>query len=275
MLEELQEWMIKFLPLEQVDLFITAFEDLRDINELGAETEFTLLWQEKDRLYNGDLIDSLRTMLTVGCKKCLSNHGIFFTPETTLHQYVKAVEGLIWLNNTDEHDIVVGFFDVDLSDKDKLANLLQYVNNDSLEKWQDHITSVSQLFIERVLTDHSETRIITEERSTYDLTLLTRYDVKFQNRLYRQVVELGGNPGVLDLVTLIEMFRDKLSTWVPFSPRDAAIDLVGLAVFSDMEQKNMVKQTIAEIERLYTDAGFIMELKSQIGQIFGEIQVYG
>lgn len=275
MLEELRAWLEKFTPLEKVDLYITAFEDLRDINELGAETEFTLLWQEKDRLYNGDLIDSLYAILLTGCKKCLCNHGIFFDQETALPQYVKAVEGLIWLNNTEDHDAIVNIFNEDVSDKDKLANLFQYVNNDSLEKWQDQITDVSALFIERVLTDHSETRIITEERSNYDLTILTRYDVKFQNRIYRQAVELGANPGILDPITLLEMFRDKLSAWAPFSPRDAAIDLVGLMVFSSMEQKNMAKQTGALAERLYGDAGFLMGLKSQISQVFGEIQVYG
>ena len=131
------------------------------------------------------------------------------------------------------------------------------------------------MFIERVLTDHSETRIITEERSSYDLTILTRYDVKFQNRIYRQAVELGANPGILDPITLLEMFRDKLSAWAPFSPRDAAIDLVGLMVFSSMEQKNMAKQTGALAERLYGDAGFLMGLKSPISQVIGEIQVYG
>ena len=275
MLEELRAWLEKFTPLEMVDLDITAFENLRDINELGAETEFVLLWQEKDRLYNGDMIDALYTILVTGCKKCLCNHGIFFNIETTLPQYVKAVEGLIWLNNTEDHDAIVQIFDEDISDKDKLANLLQYVNNDSLEKWQDLITDVSQLFIERVLTDHSETRVIPEERSNYDLSMLTRYDVKFQNRLYRQAVELGANPGVLDPITLLEMFRDKLSSWAPFSPREAAIDLAGLVIFSSIEQKNMAKQTAVFAERFYTDAGFMMELKSQISQVFGEIQVYG
>ena len=275
MLEELRSWLERFVPLERVDLIITAFEDLRDINELGAETEFVLLWQEKERLYNGDMLDALNAILITGCKQCLCHHGIFFNAETTLHQYVKAVEGLIWLNNTDDHAAIVNIFDQDVSDKDKFALLLEFVNNDSLEKWQDSITDVSSLFIERVLQDHSETRIITEERSNYDLSLLTRYDVKFQNRLYRQAVELGANPGVLDPITLIEMFRDKLSQWAPYSPRDAAVDLAGLVIFSSADQKNLVKITAELAERLYTDAGFMMALKSQLGQVYGEIQVYG
>lgn len=275
MLEELRSWLEKFTPLEMVDLFITAFEDLRDINELGAETEFALLWQEKDRLYNGDLIDSLHTILLTGCKKCLCNHGVFFNEETTLPQYVKAVEGLIWLNNTEDHEAIVNIFNEDVSDKDKLASLFQYVNNDSLEKWQDALTDVSQLLIERILIDHNETRIITEDRSEYDLSTLTRYDVKFQNRLYRTAVEFGANPGIMDPITLLEMFRDKLSSWAPFSPRDAAIDLVGLVIFSSLDQKNLVKATVELSERFYTDAGFMMALKSQIGQVYGEIQIYG
>ena len=275
MLEELRNWMEGFLPLERVDLYISAFEDLRDINELGAEIEFHLLWQEKDRLYNGNLIDSLHTILIAGCKKCLSNHGIFLDAETTLPMYVKAVEGLIWLNNTEEHETIVSFFTEEVSDKDKVANIFQYVNNDSLERWQDAITDVSQLFIQRVLEDHYETRLITEERSTYDLSALTRYDVKYQNRAYRQALELGANPGVIDPITLLEMFRDKLSSWCPFSPQDAAIDMVGLVLFSSVEQKNLVKLTCELAERFYTDVGFLMALKSQISQTYGEIQIYG
>ena len=43
MLDELRIWLEQIVPLEQVDLYVTAFEDLRDINDLSAETEFCLL----------------------------------------------------------------------------------------------------------------------------------------------------------------------------------------------------------------------------------------
>lgn len=275
MLEELRGWLEMFTPLERVDLFISAFEDLRDINELGAEVEFTLIWQDKDNIYNGYLIDSIQTILTVGCKKCLANHGIFLNEETTLTQYVKAVEALIWLNNTNDHDAIVKIFDEDVSDKDKLANLFQYVNNDSLDRWVDTIDNVSQLFIENVLNDHSETRVITEERSQYDLIALTRYEVKFQNRLHRNAIELGANPGVLDPITLLEMFRENLTKWAPFSPRDAALDMVSLMLFSNANQKNLSKETGLLAERFYSDVSFLMALKSEISKVYGEIQIYG
>ena len=225
MLDELRIWLEQIVPLEQVDLYVTAFEDLRDINDLSAETEFCLLWQEKDRIYGGELLDSLRAILNTGARKALRSHGIFFTEETNISLLTKALEGIIWLNNTEDSDEVVKIFSGDYTDKDKLAILFQYVNNDSLEIWQDSITDVSQLFIARVLEDHSETRIIHEEFSNYDLSALTRYEVKFQNRLHRKAVELGANPGVIDAATLLEMFREQLSQWCPFSPREAAIDI--------------------------------------------------
>lgn len=275
MLDELRIWLEQIVPLEQVDLYVTAFEDLRDINDLSAETEFCLLWQEKDRIYGGELLDSLRAILNTGARKALRSHGIFFTEETNISLLTKALEGIIWLNNTEDSDEVVKIFSGDYTDKDKLAILFQYVNNDSLEIWQDSITDVSQLFIARVLEDHSETRIIHEEFSNYDLSALTRYEVKFQNRLYRKAVELGANPGVIDVVTLLEMFREQLSQWYPFSPREAAIDIAGLVLFSDLEQKNLSKQAGLLAERFYTDAGFMQALNAQLGQVFGEIQIYG
>lgn len=275
MLDELRIWLEQIVPLEQVDLYVTAFEDLRDINDLSAETEFCLLWQEKDRIYGGELLDSLRAILNTGARKALRSHGIFFTEETNISLLTKALEGIIWLNNTEDSDEVVKIFSGDYTDKDKLAILFQYVNNDSLEIWQDSITDVSQLFIARVLEDHSETRIIHEEFSNYDLSALTRYEVKFQNRLYRKAVELGANPGVIDAVTLLEMFREQLSQWSPFSPREAAIDIAGLVLFSDLEQKNLSKQAGLLAERFYTDAGFMQALNAQLGQVFGEIQIYG
>ncbi len=275
MLDELRIWLEQIVPLEQVDLYVTAFEDLRDINDLSAETEFCLLWQEKDRIYGGELLDSLRAILNTGARKALRSHGIFFTEETNISLLTKALEGIIWLNNTEDSDEVVKIFSGDYTDRDKLAILFQYVNNDSLEIWQDSITDVSQLFIARVLEDHSETRIIHEEFSNYDLSALTRYEVKFQNRLYRKAVELGANPGVIDAVTLLEMFREQLSQWSPFSPREAAIDIAGLVLFSDLEQKNLSKQAGLLAERFYTDAGFMQALNAQLGQVFGEIQIYG
>ena len=275
MLDELRIWLEQIVPLEQVDLYVTAFEDLRDINDLSAETEFCLLWQEKDRIYGGELLDSLRAILNTGARKALRSHGIFFTEETNISLLTKALEGIIWLNNTEDSDEVVKIFNGDYTDKDKLAILFQYVNNDSLEIWQDSITDVSQLFIARVLEDHSETRIIHEEFSNYDLSALTRYEVKFQNRLYRKAVELGANPGVIDAATLLEMFREQLSQWYPFSPREAAIDIAGLVLFSDLEQKNLSKQAGLLAERFYTDAGFMQALNAQLGQVFGEIQIYG
>lgn len=275
MLEELRLWLEKFLPLDRVDLYLSAFEALEDLNDLGAATEFSLLWQEKEKLYNGEMISSLHQILTVGTRKSLANHGIFLVEETSLPFYVKAVESIVWLNNTDDHDAVIQIFDTDESNVTKIATLFQYVNNDSLTQWEELVENVSDLFITKVLEDHYETRIIHNVEQQYDLGLLTRYDIKFQNRLYRQAVELGANPGLLDPVSLIEMFREQLSNWMPFSPRDAAIDLVGLVIFSSAEQKNLVKQTALLSERLYTDVGFLMALKSQISQVYGEIQVYG
>lgn len=275
MLEQLREWLERFVPLEQVDLYLTAFENLSELNDHAAELEFGLLWNEKDRIYSGEMLEALKSILYVGTTKLLKAHGIFFTPETQLNLLVKAIEAIIWLNVTDEHDLVINMFDTDESDKEKVAKLFQYVNNDSLEQWQDSISSVSSLFVERVLNDHHETRIINEESSNYDLTYLTRYDVKFQNRLYRRAVEGGANPGVIDPVTLVEMFRDQLNLFCPFDPQQAAIDIAGLVLFSDIEQKNLAKQSGVLAERLYSDIGFLQAVKAQLGQVFGEIQIYG
>lgn len=275
MLEELRSWLERFVPLEQVDLYITSFENFSDINDLSAETEFTLLFQEKDRIYSGEMLESLKSILYVGAVKILKAHGIFFTEESQLNLLIKAIEALIWLNNTGEHDDVVRIFTDECSDVEKVANLFQFVNNDYIDTWLDSITNVSQLFIEKVLDDHSETRIITDEISNYDLGPLTRYDVKFQNRLYRTLTEAGANPGVIDPVTIVEMYREQLSRWCPFDPREAAIDIAGLIIFSDAEQKNLAKQSGLLAERLYSDVSFLQAVKSQLGQVFGEIQIYG
>jgi len=275
MLEELRSWLESFVPLEQVDLFLTSFENFRDINDLSAETEFSLLWEEHDRIYSGEMIDSLKTILYVGAVKILRSHGIFFTEETSLVLLNKAIEAILWLNNTDDHDDITRIFSEDISDNAKFAELCQFVNNDSLELWQDSIVNVSSLFCEKVLIDHTETRVINDESSDYDISALTRYDVKFQNRMYRRALELGANPGVIDPVTLVEMYRAELGQWCPFDPREAAIDLAGLVLFSDIEQKNLAKQSGLLAERIFSDISFLQAIKSQLAQVFGEIKIYG
>ena len=275
MLDELKSWLELFVPIEVVDLYITAFEDFQDIGELGAETEFGLLWNEKDRLYNGTMLESLKTILVAGATDILRKHGIFFTQDTSLPLLVKAVESLIWLNNTSDHDDILNIFSSDIADVDKVAELFRYVNNDSLEMWQDSLKEVSQLFIQKVLDEQSETHSITPTYSEYDMSVLTRYDVKFQNRVYRKALEFGANPGIIPAPTLLEMFRDHLSAFCPFSPRDAAIDIAGLVIFSDMPQKNLAKESGLMAEKLYADVAFLTALKVQLGQVFGEIGIYG
>ena len=275
MLEELKQWLIRFVPIELADLYLSAFEAFADLEENGAEIEFELRWKERDMTFSGDLLDDLRGILQAGTQKILREHGILFNSTTTLDLEVKAVESLIWLNLTDEDDKVMEIFSLDVSPEDRVAELFQYVNGDSLTRWTDVIESVNEMFIEKVLADHGDVKLIEDESVDYDLEGLTRYESKFINRLYRKALEVGINPGAMTAEQLVQMFDEDLNRFCPFSPREAAIDLAGLVLFAKGEKKNLSMQAGLVAEKVYGDIDFLRALKAQLQQVFGEIRYYG
>jgi hypothetical protein len=274
MLEELSNWLVGFLPLEQVDLYQSLFENLRDLEDPSAETEFVLLWNQREGLYSGELLDSLRTILHVGARKALGNYGVVFRDETPLYVLSRAIEGILWIGNTEDKAIIDNILNMEISDNEKIARLFQYANGDSLELWMNHLAHVSSLLMENIQEDINTVTEMTGLDDFFDLTYLTRFEIKYKNNLYRKAIDLGIAAGTLSADNLIHCFLEQISTFIPFSPTDVAESIVGLVLFSDAPKGTWLATARSQVGSLTADESFKQALLLEISKTLAGIQIY-
>lgn len=275
MLDQINEWLVGYTTLEMADVISSGLEAVFELGDQGAIDELTMLWQQAGDMLYSDLLDQLRGLVSGSLSNKLAEIGVILSSEIQLPLLVQSAEAMLWVNLTEEHDVVVNLLS-DTSDATyRIAMLFAHANTTQPERWDNLILDVSDEAIESILELHTNTSEIADEKVELDLSKIMTFDLKYPETLMRRALDTGWAPKMHDLKTLTEAYSKELIKYCPNDAKAAAINLAGLTILSDVDDKQIVLSAKVIAEEIFPDVDFLRAVRMQLPQILGGVKIYG
>lgn len=220
------------------------------------------------------LLDGIEQCLHIGLDNVLSAHTIVM--DATIPCKTLALEGLALLQNYDAPDAIIALTENSTNPTQTLADLLAMATARPWSEYMDHIVSVSPTLIETLgkLYDKEGGDEGEAPFDSADIAKAHRVSAYIDSRpqaLARHALTVQNRPLGTPIDILLDDYKIPLGLLEPRAPKQAAEEIVGLALLGDVPFKDFMKSTKRLTDTLYSDMGFITQVDVAMDGFINEV----
>lgn len=277
MYDKLENLLNSWVGPERRELIMNAITVLDKYNYMNAWTEISAYLEYATDESTAMIIDTLEGILTVGLDAVVRAHAVRY--EGTIRQKTIVLEGLLALQNFEDKESILTLIDSGNDYIHILADLIEFATTVPWVEIIDGIKDVSPSLIDKIVQVNTDEEKI--EGNSYVMIDPERKEniVKFfqthPKLLGRDSIVKEMRPVGVPIAILIDAYKLNLHLLEPEAPDQAAAEIVGLALVSDIPMKDIVKGAKDQIEILYADMGFITKVDVAMDKYLTEIAHHG
>lgn len=257
------------------ELYMRAVLVLAALGNYRAWTEISQYIEYADSADSTSLIlDTVENCLMVAVEQVLEEHSII--TQTTLDVNTSILEGIIFINATEDKETLFTIVDGAENEIDMLVNLLSFATNKPEEYFIDGILSVSPYLGEKILEMIALTNDVSLESKPVAVEdeKIAKLSIYLEKHPYSAVTSAIVNEfmGVgMPLEMLVSKFKLQVVALQGESAKQVAIEILGITLSSDTPFKDIVPVSKKLIDELFSDPRFIIDADLALDAVTREV----
>jgi hypothetical protein len=239
------------------------------INLQNYDDGFEEILMTDDSTDQGESTQHIVDLTNKLLRKILAEHTVVLAYEASMEVLVKAVEGILDLQDYEDRNAIVGITNLDLNPQEKFAELMALVTSMSVEEWLLEVEEVGPTLITRVREMAEPTYDeVPDAEAQQALAMYAERFIKFMNFLSNPKLTIGemlmsGLPPGYPFEVYVNMLGRGLDE---MTPERAAQELLAMA-FVSSDGTNSPRQVIHDhLEHLVADVNKITKIDIKLNE---------
>lgn len=248
-MNELLEYLGSRLDPVKMALYYSVSQVLLKFNYLDCEGEIVEFLKTSEEGQLVDIMDAVHPILRTALDQLLRSHGI--TAEGELRDLVMVAEALGYLNNWEDKETIFDMSNMEESPNIILCEMFEYVSGVS---WLNYCTIVKNVEYSLINKIRELNQPLDEPSDSINLKRLEyiKAFVKAHKATWVEVAILDKLiPLETSLDTLLKLHESEIANIRDLSPKDAAIQLVGLFLMSDVSLTHLNQSLKDHLDVIY------------------------
>jgi len=281
MFDKLENCLNKWVSPERRESIMAGFVLLEKYGRdtTWSETSAYLEYATDDSL--SVIIDTIEAKLNNGLDSVAIEHTLVIDGSISLK--TEVLEGVYLLQNWEDAQTIINLATETEDPNYALANLVAFVNGKKYTDYDYAIVTVSPTLLEKLVglysaenddsdTDNDGLFMSHDERR---VKLVSQFiDANKETMAFQAIVE-DFRPIGIPLELLLNDHRLALAALEPMGHIQAATEIVGLCVISDVPVNDIARVAKDTIDVVYADMNFIMKVEMAMTEKLAEVQRYG
>lgn len=268
MLKDLETFLYSILPKPRVELFVSAVNELEEMQFNYGVGEVYQLWSGSPEGDTASMIDQMDLILRRSLTAVIQRYGIT-VKQLQLPDLVMLTKRLRHVDESIEHEVIMEIIDKDDDDILRVSELLAIPFGESWIKFIDLIYYVNDEYFERVEQFHNVEN--GEFADPPDLSLLKRFVGMFKNTFAERLVKDHGKIPGIDIHVAVDCFRADFAKYCPDYIPKAALELVGLCILSGAGYDDVTKVAKIAAEKVYHEPDFLTKLSVEVSRVLSGV----
>ena len=279
MYDALSDFLERTAGPDRVGPVIAAMHILERYGLVNTFSEISLYLNTANGVDIQQVLLNIDSMTHAGLNAVLDAHQI--KVDGNLSMKVDVLEGLKVLMDYEDSSTIMQFCELDDDPIQTLSDMLAMVTTRTWADYADALQSVSRALINRLADLHRDR----DEEMAMETPTLTVDPVRKEASLRHfngYLTSLAKHAVVEDMSQLgtsfellVERYKETLAEYEPRAAKQAAIDIVGLALIGDISMTDFIRQTKDKIEHIYTDINFITQVDMEMDAVFKGVMGHG
>lgn len=265
---------------ERKDLILGCLARLEAYNLNAAVNEIVpMIESATDTPFEQILLD-IDQILNVGMDRVLGEMSITMNTDSLMIKDA-ILDGLKVLEDFSDHGLIVQMCDASDDEQQTLCELLELVTEKTWSDYAEVIASVNPALITRIADIHRKVEESEEDDVAIpapDMTrqaMIMKFFKAFAVTLAKTDIQDNATMLGTPVSILLTAHMDKLHEFDPRAPKQAAIEIVGLALISDLPNNDLIRKTKELIDDVYADINFITQVDVAMDDVFKEVAING
>ena len=266
---------------EKIELVSRANDVFKsyEYETIGVVVEYVL--SKASTQNSEDIIMQIQTLIEENLDILILNHGIVLQG-ATVKDKIAILEAISMIEDFDDMERVYFLINDDTTDndeRDRFLEVISYVSGIPLHVYDPYVWSVHNSFLERIsktaeakLTDFDYELL--EPPSLERIELFKKYLTTYGRGAHSLAMAAGFRMNINFNFLLDQMVND-IQQLEPMDPKQAAIEIIGLMLLSDIKTEEMRKRGNEVVASIYTNASFKTSTLSLMAAVFAEVGING
>lgn len=274
MYDKLENLLQKWVSSHRQEAIMGAITVLDRYNAMSAWNEISSILEYATDEPIAMLLDGIEQCLHVGLDNVLAAHTVVMN--ATIPCKTLTLEGLFLLQNYDDKEAILTLTENSLDAGETLADLLELATAKPWSEYLDHIVSVSPTLIETIgkLYDPAgddEGEAPFDSADVEKAKRLSAFINAHPQSLVKHALTVANRPLGTPIDILLDDYKLQLGIFEPRAAKQAAEEIVGLALLGDVPFKDFMKSTKRLTDTLYSDMGFITQVDVAMDGYINEV----
>ena len=276
MFEKLEYYLIQWVPQARKETLMNALVLLDKFGHTAAWNEISDILESASDETTAAILDNTEMLLNKGIDIVLGEHSIQYIGE--LHQKNIVLEGLSLVQNWADPKTIFDLATTEANANEVFCNLISYVTGTPWQEIIDGIVYVSDALISKIAQMYEASMEdlnadiphpfgVTKERQKKIESFLQEFPTTLANRAVTDNLRPLGIP--IDI--LFTEAKPALILLEPDAAERAGLELVGLALISDIPDTALIQRTKELTDTVYSDLRFITSVDIAIDQYMTKV----
>jgi len=273
MFEKLEKHLDDLVTEERKDVFLTALQLLNSFGHEAAWNEACNLLETASDEATSFFIDSLEVIIGAGQDLVLRAHAIHYNGDMSCKNVI--LSGLYYVQNWDDPESILDIIAAGVGSIDTFAELIAHTTSVGSEQFIDGFIEVSDALINKIQSLYTvsvENRTPSEDESGYvvddERRELIRNFIKANPRTYAaHTVKTELRPLGMPVEMIVRDAKMGLLLLEPDDPARAALDVLGIAIISDIPTISLRQKSGDIVDMIYSDMKFITSLDVKMSEL--------
>lgn len=279
MYEKLDNFLHKSAGIFKRDLIMGAMYTLERYGHVGAWSEICQMLDTANDVDVQQVVMDIEIITNTGLNVVLNAHQIV-VDNFNISVKIDILDGLKDLQDYENHATILQFTDLDDDPIHTLSDLLEVVTMHDWAHFANELTSVSSSLIRRLGDIHREMEEsvqienalpVEEVRRQALLKFIQTYPTSIAKEALINDLTMVGTPFKM----IIHRYRSRIDVFEPSAAQQAAIELVGFALMSDITLMDFAKQCKDLIDECYADVNFITQVDVEMDNVLNGVMSNG
>lgn len=239
------------------------------------------LMQQSSTMPNEDLLFRIMTVIEENVDILILNHTIKLT-QASLQEKLFILEALALVYEHDDQERINFLASDNVTiddDRERFLEILAFVSGIELHNFEHCVWSVHPSLIETIahqsnakLHDHDYDTL--EPPTMERIELFKTYIAKYGRSATMLAIAMGYRLNI-NYEFLLDRFQKDISALEPSDPKQAAIEIIGLLIMSNVALEDIRKKANITVSQLYNTPVFRTSTLSLISSVLSEVGING
>lgn len=276
MFEKLENYLNEWVSEERKDSILDALTVMNTYSFPNAWSEISTMLEHATDESLDMIIDAVETIINTGLDRLLRMHTIMAIG--TIPVKTRILEGIKALENYEDSQTVLAMTGDTSDPVQTLSDLLALVTPLGWTDFADVIQDVSPTLLVKL----EELYISMEDQeqgfptpSEVKQKRVNAFIEKYPTSIAAKAIVEDFRPIGVPANILINDYRLDLTLFEPKAPDQAAIEIAGIGLISDITETEYLKQTRDLLEQVFVDINFITKVDVSLSTVMTEVSRYG